>query len=354
MSSASGAAGAFRCQRCGAPLEVTPETIVAVCPYCGFPNWTVQAYVHPIELVAAQARRGREFFERYLSTDRDMVGIRDRIVLKSLETIYVPVYFVDVAVRSHYRGRATVVLEKIVVKEKGEVETKTRMVTVYVEGDFASTFNLDVVARRFVDETVLEPLIKHYRQTRPTSKPIGEVNWDEVKGTVLSSEIPPDDAGSIARDRACEQARSIVESRMRDEASEKAAIMHPGWTPVSVDWEYKRIPCRSRVTSISPIILIPYILAVYAFEGKHYKTVFAGWDGTRVYGEEPITSGRRTLYFTSTIISSLLAGAGIGLLLAGVTDAQILGGLLMAGAGVYGAYSLAGKAVADVRIEEEE
>lgn len=28
----------FRCERCGAPLEVSPETIIAVCPYCGYPN----------------------------------------------------------------------------------------------------------------------------------------------------------------------------------------------------------------------------------------------------------------------------------------------------------------------------
>jgi hypothetical protein len=327
---------------------------VAVCPYCGYPNWTVQAYVHPIELVSAQSRRGREFFERYLSTDPDMRGIRDKIVLKSLETIYVPVYFVDVAVSSRYRGRATVVLEKTIVKEKGEIETRTRMVTVYVEGSYAATYNLDIVARRFVDETVLEPLIKHYRRTRPQSKPIGEVDWEEVKGTVLSSELPPQEAASTARDRACEIARAAVESRMRDEAYQEAAMMHPGWTPVGVDWEFKRIPCRSRVTSISPILLIPYILAVYSFEGKHYKTVFAGWDGTRVYGEEPITAGRRTLYFASTIASSLLAGAGIGLLLGAVTKAQLIMGLLLAAGGFYGAYNLAGKAVADVRIEEEE
>jgi len=25
----------FTCERCGAPLEVSPETIVAICPYCG-------------------------------------------------------------------------------------------------------------------------------------------------------------------------------------------------------------------------------------------------------------------------------------------------------------------------------
>ncbi|MDK2383629.1 MAG: hypothetical protein QI199_02315, partial [Candidatus Korarchaeota archaeon] len=29
---------AYRCERCSAPLEVSPETIVAICPYCGYPN----------------------------------------------------------------------------------------------------------------------------------------------------------------------------------------------------------------------------------------------------------------------------------------------------------------------------
>jgi len=348
------AAGAARCQRCGAPLELTPETIVAVCEYCGFPNWTSQAYIHPIELVPARSSEARYFFQKYLETDPDMKSLRGRVELRGTDTIYVPLYIAEVEATARYSGVATVTLTrtKIVKTSKGtEVRTETRYVTVSVSGVVDRDFELPLVARRVVDKTMVEPLVSYYMKTRPESTPIQNVEWDEVKGTVLASEVTPQDAQVWARDEACDQLQEEVEKLMEKEARAKAAAMSPGWIPGLVVWSSKRIPCKAVNRRLSPILLVPMIIAYYSYAKSLYKVMFSGWDGAKLYAEEPLTPGQRALYAGGMMISSgLLGGAGAAIL-AGAGEA-VVGGLLLL-AGLAASYYLGSRAVADVRVEKE-
>lgn len=77
----------FKCERCGAPLEVSPETIIAVCPYCGYPNHisgnikTENIYIVPPSLdknTIAQSfwkRVEKDFDLRRIKDDIQIVGI---------------------------------------------------------------------------------------------------------------------------------------------------------------------------------------------------------------------------------------------------------------------------------------
>ena len=347
------AAGAARCQRCGAPLELTPETIVAVCEYCGFPNWTGQAYVYPIEIVPARSREAYQIFQRYLDQDPDMRGLRDKVNLKAVDTIYIPLYVAQVHAMARYFGVAIVTMTRtrIVKTSRGtEVRTETRQVQVTVRGTNEGDYEIPLVARRVVDKTMVDPLISYYMKTRPSSTPIAQVDWEEVKGSVLASEVPPQDAQVWARDEACDRLQEDTEKKMADEARKRAMAMSPGWVPTTVSWASKRIPCLAENKWLSPITLVPMIVAYYSYAKSLYKAAFAGWDGAKVYAEEPLTPGQRALYAGGMILSSgLLGGAGAAVL-AGAGDAGI--GAFMLLAALAGSYYLGKKVVADVRVEK--
>ncbi len=341
---------AFRCQRCGAPLEVTPETIVAVCSYCGFPNWTSQAYLYPIELVPGRAREARSLFQKWLESDPDLRGLRG-IRIRSVDLVYVPLYVADVNASSRFWGIADVTVTKTRVVKRGKetrVETQTRIVRVQVEGSLTRDYRLPIVARRSYERETVDPLVNYYMSTLPAGKPIQEIDWESVRGQVLASEIPPQDADRQARDEACDRLSEEVDKKMNELARQRAMLMAPGWIPSLVTWIDKKKPCKSRTSRLSPIELVPMIVGTYSYRGSMYKAVLAGWDGRKVYSEEPLTTAERLVYYGGSVLSSgLLGGAGVAAALLG----HLAAGIILLGIGVYGAYQLAKRAVSDVRVE---
>lgn len=346
---------AARCQRCGAPLDLTPETIVAVCSYCGYPNWTVQAFTYPIELVPADQARARAFFDGYLRTDPDMRELRG-IRLRSVETVYIPFYTAHTRAHTRYYGVANVTVTRVRMVKAGDrtqVKTETRVVTVRVEGGHEASYTIPLVARRSVDRSYIDPLAEHLLESKPRSLPLQQVNWEAVKGTVLSSEVSPQDAEVWARDEACDRLQEEVEKKMADEARARAAATSPGWVPSAVVWSVKRIPCRVEEAKLSPILLVPAVIALYTYQGGIYKAVFAGWDGRKVYAEEPLTPGERAVYLGASIAAAGLLGGG-GAVLASMGGDISLAGVVLFIAGAIGSYLAASRAVSDVRVEKGE
>lgn len=350
----------FKCQRCGAPLDISPETIVAICPYCGYPNWINRAFAHPIVVVPGKARGLDRVFYDWLSVDEEMKHLKNKVILKNIEMIYIPVYYVSVSASSHYRGKATVTLTRtrVIKTDKGtRTEVQTKYISVYVSGDYRDSYTIPLVARRAADRKIIDPLIEYYydflKKEESLQVPIEKVNWEEIKGQVLAPEIGPRDAEDYARDQACEIMYKEVENRMNNEARERAALMSPGWIPTFVSWHYKIIPCRSKINNITPIILLPMIHAYYTYQRRLYRAAFAGWDGRKVYSEEPVTQGARIIsYIGALFASGILGGAGLaGIYLGG--EAAIAGGIGLV-AGLAGSYFLTKEALKDVEVEELE
>ncbi len=344
---------AFRCVNCGAPLEVTPETIVAVCPYCGTPNWTAQAYVYPIVLVPARSREARNLFLKWMESDPDLRKLRGKKEIKGVEIVYVPTYIADTNARSRYAGTAVVTVTKTRVVKKGgqtTVETMTRNITVYVSGSLEKSYTIPIVARRNYDATTVDPLLEYFLKTKPAFRPISEVDWGEVKGSILAAEIDSNTAGKIARDESCDRLHREAEQAMEEAARRRAMAEAPGWIPTTVVWTSRRISCRSTVSSLSPLILVPAIVGWYSYRRSIYRAVLAGWDGMKVYSEEPISTSERLLYYIGAIgASGLIGGGGLAAALAkwGSLAVALIAFLLGAG----GAYYLTSKAISDVKIE---
>ncbi len=315
-----------------------------------------QAYIHPIVLVPGVSTSMDKVFYQWTNVDKEISKIKDQVELKSIESVYVPLYIVDVYAHSRYKGEAVVTLTRVVTvktKQGYTTRTETRHTIVYVSGEYDKDFRVPVIARRAPARKTLVPLIQYYLDSiknAPSPIPLENVEWDNVKGQVLSPEILPNEAELYARDLSCEELHSLVEDRMTTEAMQMAAVQHPGWTPSFVSWEYKIIPCRSEVIRMSPIILLPMIHAVYSFQQRIYQALFAGWDGRKVYSEEPVSSTSRKLSFLGAILSSgILGGAGFALFQHG-GDGSLLGVILLM-LGMAGSYYLTKEAIKDVNIE---
>jgi len=343
------APGAARCRRCGSPLRITPETIIAVCSQCGFPNWTSQAFIHPVEIVPARTGKIVESFRERVRSDPFLARLEEKIAVKSVETLYIPVYVTRVEASTQYEGIATVTL----VRGRGGVEEAetfrpdaqsrkgARYVTVRVKGRVAREYVLPLPAVRVTETRIVEPLISSFMERNPSSKPLTSVDWEEVKGQVLPVEVTPQDAMVWARDEACERLQSEVESLMQKEAEQKAVAVSPGWRPDLVVWSRKRAPCRAEDRGLSPIILVPLVTVYYNHDDSVYKALFAGWDGSIIAWNRPFKpyTGRVPLA-GAVLISGLLGGAGAALTVAGDPLAGAL--LLLTGAG--GASALAWRA----------
>ncbi|MCE4625568.1 MAG: zinc ribbon domain-containing protein [Desulfurococcales archaeon] len=352
----------IRCPRCGAPLEITPESILVVCKYCGYPYWTSQAYVYPIYIVPSYSEHASRFFESWLKTDKDMRKIASRVVLKQVQTTYVPAYLADSYTSTDYYGKLRVRLEKRVTKKDSEGNTYTEIrrksVTVTVDGHFEKEYQINIVARRSVDKTIVDPILSHFREDYNnryvTPQPLARADWSKIKGDVLSAEIPPKDAESYARDETCDMLISDVIDGMRRKAKKIAERRNPGWRATSADVLEKKIPCNIEKFQMSPLMLVPYIVALYDYGGKIYKAVFSGWDGMRVWGEEPILPTQRLLYYTAGLTSTgLLAGLGSAILISAIksgSDPLIGIGLLLVGLLVNGKF--ASLSIKGARIEK--
>jgi len=312
-----------RCRRCNAPLKRTPETIVAICERCGFPNWISQAFIHPIELVPAKTWEATKLLNELARSDPALAQREGKIAIKTVETIYIPLYLARIEASSGYEGVATVTLAKskprndVKPREEGEREVK-RYVTVKVNGSITRSYTLAVPAKRIIKAGLVTPLMNYYLKARPASKPLTSISWDEVKGMVLPVEVTPQDAMVWARDAVCDRLSSEVESLMEKEAEQKAVAVSPGWRPNLVIWSHKRISCKPEDRELSPLILVPLVLLYYTYAKGVFRAAFAGWDGTIIGWDRPEAHAvKRSPLAGATLVSSLFGGAGAALLAAG-------------------------------------
>lgn len=312
---------AYRCERCGAPLEVTPESIIVVCEYCGNPNWTTETR-EEIYIVPSLNRSGIErSFRQRVAEDFDLRRIRNKISIVEINGIYVPFYFVTVKVEARYEGFK----KKIERVETGR-KARTIIKRERVSGKLKSTFRIPVLARRSAEDFSIFELAEHFRQSKPDLIKIEEVEWEKVRLPVLNTEISSLEAKDLARDEAGDRMREKAESKV-DELTE--------------------FQCKTRVIDISPLILVPYWYLVYSYEKAQYKAAYAGWSSHLLAVQEPVMAYHRALYFAGVLASCAIAALGFAYL----RDLRVALGALFFASSL--SYALGRKTVSDVRVERE-
>jgi len=318
----------FKCERCGAPLEVSPETIIAICPYCGFPNHisgnikTENIYIVPSLNKNAIAQ---SFWKR-VEKDFDLGRIKDDIQIVGIEGHYAPYW----AGRVHVDG----VVKYMKREEECHTDSKGNTHCHTVERHYTErvneTLSLLGSARRQVKSLGVEDIIKHFSKDRPKEKrllDLDEESWSKIKLEILNTEMDELHAKLMMR----EDAVDVIRNRFLAKSD-----------------RIERFDIHASEPEDARLLLLPMWVVYYKYGNSIFQTVFAGWDGRAVASTEPMNLFRRAEY---------LAGAGVGALIAAfggaLTSASpVVGILAMVGGAALG-WVAGSKVLEGQRVERE-
>lgn len=332
----------MKCSYCGAPLEVTPESVVVVCKYCGTPNFIA---VNPSEILAVPTLSSSEILRKAVErTRRDFnLGRRlSEINFASADLVYLPFYFIDVRLRAYYDATVVVTYTRTVyVRGQPQVRTETKVVR--VSGSVKYTDVVAVISRRAAWGLSVDKLVDHFFKTAPEPKPLSEVVASpSVSTSFLAGELTPERAKAKA-------VRAVVPrllAKVDSDASEKARAAVGVLTAATyvqdkaVDYVVERLEA-------SPLTYLPMWVVPYLYKGSYYNYYVAGWDGAVVLAEEPSFPENKALVMTAI---ALIGGGLGGLLSTALMYDLITGGVATALGGIV-TYALAGNLLKPRRVE---
>ncbi|MGC9130021.1 MAG: zinc ribbon domain-containing protein [Pyrobaculum sp.] len=332
----------MNCSYCGAPLDLTPESVVVVCRYCGTPNFVAG---NPSKILAVPTLSSSEVLRRAVErTKRDFnLGRRmSEINFASPDLIYLPFYFVDVRLRASYE--ATVVLTYTrTVYVRGQATTRVETKRVRVSGVVTYSDLVAVLARRAAWGLSVDKLTSHFFKTAPEPRQLAEVATStSVSGAFLAAELTPERAKAKA-------VRAVVPRLLArvDEDAARVAREETGLLMASATVEDRTVDYTAERLEVSPLTYLPMWVVPYLYKGSYYNYYVAGWDGAVVVAEEPS--------FVENKAISLLGVAAAGGVLGGLSSLALLGsfveGAMAALLGTVATYILAGGLLKSRRVE---
>lgn len=336
---------ALKCRRCGAPLDASPEDIILVCPYCGFPNSFDEIFGESSTFFVKSLPEKeivRRFWER-MRKDRDFTGARDKISIVKVEGFHIPLWFGRVKARGYVRYE--------VYERRGNERRK-----VVRHREFSEALIVCVSGRKSVYDVVLEELtrkmekgyisLKDLKQTLASKieiKPLKELDveeWEGLKLDFLNTEFGRKRAEEILLDRASDKAKELYVPEENEllgfsfsgEVEDFALVFYPVW----------RI--------------------YYDFEGGTYFVAYDGFSGREIVALEPMRIWRKVGYLVMAALGVVISGffaalagnAAFWRIVAEMKKGALIPILIMV-AGLYSGYEIArgyGKKMSwDVRVE---
>ncbi len=280
----SGEAG-FRCERCGAPLDVSPETIIAICPYCGYPNH-ISGTIDVGDIWIIPSKTQAEILRAF--QDRVRRDIDMRMIAKDLEIFDVEGYYAP-----YWVGRIPV--KGYVEYYRWETETRGKQTVrrkKHYRGHFDKTLVVPLSARRQVAEFGVKEAVKHFLSTEPKARRLADLSreeWEKIKITILNTELDRSEAEKIVREDACDHMRNYYAS-----------------TADGIEF----FNCDSGEPEQLRLILLPLWTVYYKYKNAVYRVVFTGWDARDVAATEPVTLIRKAAYLAGAAAGPFIAAAG--------------------------------------------
>jgi len=308
----------YRCMNCGATLKVTPETIVAICEYCGAPNIISGILSEEDLYLVPSVGEGKvlEEFWRRVNTDVDLKSIASKIRPVSIEGSYIPFWL------------SRVELEGEIIYRKREYYGKQVRVR-RVRESFSRMLWVDIVARRQVKHLGLRELVERYLDERPESVKLSEIptdRWREIKLPILNLEYDRAEAEASIRDHSIDLVREEWEGRVSDIVFFSAEV---------------------KSMTKPNLVFLPIWTITYRYGGGLYFAQHDGWSGRSLVFAEPIRAFRRAIYILGMISSTILGGLSGYLLLHKTTSLGVF--ILIASISL--GYLLGRRFISDVRIE---
>ncbi len=341
---------AFRCSRCGAPLDVTPETIIAVCRYCGYPNVSVanlpEEEITSIRVVPSLPEK--EILEKAIERTRrdpDLKGITDQIRWRKPYGVYVPFYMVVASLELEYWMKLRVgYVENVRRGNRWETRTYSRIIDVSGKVSLGVE-KIPILARKGVNGFSVKAMGLHYINKHPDTVPLASLDWKKYGLNTLSAEFSRSNAEDIALE--------IGLNRLKARAYEEAISRARSWSGrvVNVKVLAKRYKLDVKKLEVKPLTLVPYWRLTYEYRGGIYRYYVSGWDGEVVIAEEPVLPKHRIGYLLAGISGGGLSS--LGAIMAAVAQTYttaFLGAIFFVG-GVILSYAMGRRILGTVRVE---
>jgi hypothetical protein len=330
-----------RCSYCGAPLEVTPDSVVAVCRYCGRPNFLLG---NPAEVLAVPSLTSSDVVKKAVERTKKDLNLRWRmsaINFTSPDLYYLPFYLVDARLNADYKATVVVTYTKTVYV-RGQPRTQIVTKTVKVAGRVSLSDVVAVLARRATWGLSADALTKHFFDTAPEPKPLTDVAAHGT-GTFLAAEITPERAKAKAVRSLIPRLLTRVEEDAAARAREAVGVLMATASvqDKTVDYEVARLEA-SRLT------YLPLWVMTYLFNGSHYHYYVAGWDGKVVVAEEPALAEHRA----ASLLGAVAAGGTLGGLGSALLPADFFTSTVALTAGAVFSYLAAGGLLRSRRVEK--
>ena len=342
----------FKCSNCGAPLEVSPETIVAICSFCGYPNWIREDLKGEIRIVKALDENSiMSHARRRVETDRDLRKIAGSISLGKPLLVYIPYYFADATAEADYWGRVRVTMRKCSGSGKNRrCYTSTHIVTVSGHyGPFRKEYSL--IGRRAVKAFSAKALGEYYLAKKPNPIRLEEAKLKRsTTRRILNVEIDEKTALDIALDTHLDNLRDRVTEEIKERARREARLRYSG-SIIGTTIISKRIKPQNIDVKITPITLLPLYIIPYKYGNGVYRLFLSGWDGETIVAEEPMTLTQRIMYGTAGTLIAGGAGGLAGALIASGDSNMIAAGALLLLFGAAASYYTIRMATRPVRVE---
>ncbi len=312
----------FECPNCGAPIEITPDTLVIVCKYCGYTEFRDPGYEVYVLKALDKAEIERRFWER-MKKDPDMAPHVGDIQIVDTTFIYTPFYLADYDAEWYYIGEKT----KTEVHGSGK---NARVVTkvIKVRGSGSESGRIAIPGRRYVEELGMKELGDAIEQVdEKTLIPAKEYNWEKYIEAVLGFDYEPREIPQMVKDIVAEEIKRRIYKEKN--LTKMLAFL-----------------CRVKTKSVRAI-LAPIYVITYKLKGGIYGIAFSGFDGRQLVAMEPVFT-KHMIEYTAGAAALASLGAAAAALAAAVQEVHIL---IVPILSLLGGFYLMHKAVGGVRFE---
>ena len=310
----------IKCKNCGAPMEVSPDSLLNICKYCGtiYPANTIKDI--PVYITPSLSKNEIiNSFNRRMQKDRDMKHKVYEIV--EVKGTYVPLYITNVTAKGQWKG----------YKWEGSGKNRRR---VWKSGNIDINGDFPTVARKYAYEFGLPYIGDHLYNVE--MKNFDEVDWKAISLPVMSIDIAEDEAEYMIKDDFVDEIGEGIKRKYSLDA-------------------FTNFECHTTIHGRF-ILLFPLWTVIYKYKGGSYRVALEGYKGEVILAMEPMFAKNRIANFIGAFSLGLLSGViwKIGIMFA---DNSRNGGKILIGA-IIGviviigfAFKLSRKMLRSVRIE---
>ncbi len=284
---------AISCPNCSGSLDLNPEDVIAVCPFCGtaFTRGQQNIGSHLLVPKTISKRDAETRIGTWMRAKTRFRGV-GLLQIVALKAMFIPFWVVSSHAESRYRGYRRETRTKSTGSGKNR---RTESITVYkpIEGQIDEHRRDPLMCRltsRFFGN---KRLLGDVRRLVSTEDTLVDFSTDHLLDQV-------DDLEFLSGELTSSEAKETVETYIQDEHRQRAR-----------DGTTELFDCRTaiRIEQIA-FVHIPVILAEYVYKKETYRVLMSGHDQSVLAAEIPITTRLRVI---ATAITAILVLVTLGL-----------------------------------------